>query len=285
MKKPLINETKSGFTIVELSITMAFLAVLLISIAIITTNLIAVYQKGLTVKAVNSVGRSLTDNLTSAINDAPSVDTTSLCQAVSSGTARDNCLANSANKFIFQAKYDAEGHQTSGVFCTGHYSYLWNTKYAISDGLQLDLLYRDSSNNPRSISAPRLIRFEDPTHRACAVATNSNYASTINTLSQINIRSLASGYSNPIPSPDDNFLTEFDLDLTLYELTIFPISQDSVTYRTYVAGSFILGTERGDIDIQRTGDYCKVDDTDNLSSEITYCSINKFNFAARTAGM
>ena len=52
----LTHRTQSGFTMVELSITLAFLALLLISIAVITTNIIAIYQKGMTLKAVNSVG-------------------------------------------------------------------------------------------------------------------------------------------------------------------------------------------------------------------------------------
>ena len=62
-----------------------------------------------------------------------------------------------------------------------------------------------------------------------------------------------------------------------------------------MSGTFILGTERGNINIERSGDYCDVNHLDqdqetttallDLGSEFTYCSINKFNFAARTAGM
>ena len=64
---------KSGFTMVEVMIAMAFVAVLLITIAIVTTNIVAIYQKGLTLKAVNSVGRGLVDELTASINTAPYV--------------------------------------------------------------------------------------------------------------------------------------------------------------------------------------------------------------------
>ena len=67
-----------------------------------------------------------------------------------------------------------------------------------------------------------------------------------------------------------------------------------------MSGTFILATLRGDIDIMRSGDYCSlgtqfedkngnmVGDTsslNNLGSEFNYCAINKFNFAARTAGV
>ena len=79
MKKKILNysDVKSGFTMVELSLTMAFVAVLLITIAVITSNIMTIYQKGLTIKAVNSVGRGLTDEFITGITSAPAVDTTS----------------------------------------------------------------------------------------------------------------------------------------------------------------------------------------------------------------
>lgn len=297
------KSAKSGFTLVELSITMAFLAMLLISIAIVITNLITIYQKGLTVKAINSVGRSLTDNFIASINSAPSVDTTSLCESLVSGSANQaTCKDDHANLFVFQATQDSRtGNQYNGVFCTGKYSYLWNTYYAESSaGNKLNLRYRDSSGHNHDIYAPRLIRIEDPTHRVCSAATDGYYNSNLSSSMTIDITTLAhkgaGNIENRIAPPESGFLTEFDLDLALYELTIFPISQDSVTLRTYMNGTFILATLRGNIDIQRTGDYCSTggttadgsQDTSNINdigSEFNYCAINKFNFAARTAGV
>ena len=93
----LTHRTQSGFTMVELSITLAFLALLLISIAVITTNIIAIYQKGMTLKAVNSVGRGLVEELTTAINTAPSVDTTSLCNSLAGNDAAA-CRSDNASK-------------------------------------------------------------------------------------------------------------------------------------------------------------------------------------------
>ena len=93
---------------------------------------------------------------------------------------------------------------------------------------------------------------------------------------------------NRIARPTDSYLNAFDLDLLLYELTIQPLSQDSITLRTYMTGNFILATARGGIDITASGDYCQNSETsslDNLGAEFNYCAINKFNFAARTAGV
>ena len=69
--KKLTQSTKKGFTLVELSIALAFIGALLISIAVILINILAIYQKGLTLKSVDSVGRGLIDELSSAINTAP----------------------------------------------------------------------------------------------------------------------------------------------------------------------------------------------------------------------
>ena len=85
-------------------------------------------------------------------------------------------------------------------------------------------------------------------------------------------------------------LDAFDLDLWLYDLSIYNIAQDPMTLRTYIPGSFILATQKGNIDIMRSGDYCQADETttmniSSIGSDFNYCAINKFNFAARTAGV
>lgn len=295
------TNSKSGFTIIELMLTMSFVAVLLITIAIVTTNIVSIYQKGMTLKAVNSVGRGLIDELTSAINLAPSVDTTSLCNSLAPNNV-EGCINDQAFKYVYQSVQNSDGEQLGGIFCTGNYSYLWNTFYSETSGQssgRLKLVYRDLSNNKQEISDFRLIRIEDKTHRACSSVVNSNYESTLSQTDIIDVQTLAHSSEsaplwNRISEPKSDFLNEFDLDLTLYELTIFHLSQDSVTLRSYLSGTFILATLRGNVDIMRSGDYCSVNTTNaggedsgshDLGSEFNYCAINKFNFAARTAGI
>lgn len=303
------ENTKAGFTLVELSIAMAFIGVLLITIAIITTNLVTIYQKGMTVKAVNSVGRGLVDEFISAINTAPSVDTTSLCTSLADYDAESiaKCQRDHAFDYIFHASQNAEGEQYNGVFCTGYYSYIWNTYYSeSSEGHSLKLRYLNSDTGEIVLTdAPRLMKIEDRTYRVCSAVMDSSgkYESNFSSNMTIDITTLAHSSStaanplwNPIPAPQEGMLDEFDLDLTLYEMTIFPISQDSVTLRTYMSGTFVLATLRGNVDIMRSGDYCSTGGTTedgdqdtssihDLGSEFNYCAINKFNFAARTAGV
>lgn len=314
MKKLLLSpqestSTRAGFTLVELSIAMAAIAALLITVAIVTSNLVTIYQKGMTVKAVNSVGRNLVDEFISAINTAPSVDTTSLCTSLANfdSASIEQCKRDHAFDYIYHASQNAEGEQYNGVFCTGRYSYIWNTYYSEStEGHNLKLRYLDENTGEITLTdAPRLMKLEDRTYRVCSAVMDSSgkYESNFDSNMTIDITTLAHSSStaanpiwNPIPTPEQGMLDEFDLDLTLYELTIFPISQDAVTLRTYMSGTFILATLRGNVDIMRSGDYCSTGGTTedgeqdtgnihNLGSEFNYCAINKFNFAARTAGV
>lgn len=302
-------KTRRGFTIIEISLTLAFVSALLISVALVISNIMSIYQKGLTLKAVNSVGRNLVEELTTSINSAPSVDTENLCRSYAGNL--ESCRRDNASNFIYQSR-ESDNKQYGGVFCTGNYSYIWNTHYGLeSSGKKLQLEYLDQDGNtklmPESFSGDDairygLIRFEDPTYLACRVSVDSNYNITSNfqndSLYKVDIKYLNNnGLQNRLTNPPEfNFLEDFDLPLSLYEFTIFPLSQDIITLRSFFSGTFILATERGGVNIQRTDDYCSIqienDDgsiaganTLDLGSDFNYCAINKFNFAARTAGV
>ncbi len=315
---------RSGFTMIEFSLVIAFIAALLIAVAVITASIMQLYQKGLTLKAVNSVGRGLVEEFTGSINEAPAVDTTSLCNSyMSNDTAKEDCKNDHAYKFVYQqflgqratpgelgANEGADNTATvqlGGVFCTGKYSYIWNTYYGQDSGQTLSLLYNDAHGTHQDLGTNdnnqfRLARFPDETYRLCSKLINpgdynDNYAdlSRYPDNRRINIQQLANGTTNRLSEePQQGFLNSFDLDLQLYEFVIFPISQDWVTQRTFMSGTFILATERGNINIERSGNYCDIHDLDDgedasniadLGAEFNYCAINRFNFAARTAGL
>lgn len=308
------SASKSGFTIIELSLAMAFIAVLLIIIAIVATSLVSVYQKGLSIKAVNGVGRNLIDEFTRAINTAPSVDTTSLCNSLATANVA-GCVNDHANKYIYLEQRSnpdpatGRSEQYNGIFCTGYYSYIWNTKAGLEPSSKhtVSLKYLDNNGNTQTLSEPRLARIIDKTYRLCSVNVDDDYVSTYPDSSvaatTIDISTLANNsgelLQNKIDAPVTDFLRMFDTDLALYDLTIFPISQDSVTLRSFFSGTFVLATLRGSVNILGDGNYCdpngfrsiNIDGTvdssssqTSLGSEFNYCAINKFNFAARTAG-
>lgn len=308
MREPTKNKSSqelSGFTIVEFTLATAFISALLISISIVASMVIQIYQKGLTLKSINSVGRGVTDELIGAINAAPSVDTTNLCNNyLTSG--QEQCRKNNANEFIYQEYInDADSTQLGGLFCTGNYSYIWNTYYGLhgtySESGAIRLKYAKSvGGDVQEILQEKinLIQVKDPTYRVCSSNISPDkYKSKFEDASgavDIDITKLANGITNVIDGPTSGYLESSEVKLQLYELTVFPISQDQVTLRTFMSGTFILATERGNVDIRRSGDYCDINNLNgdettskllDIGSEFTYCGINKFNFAARTAGM
>lgn len=312
MKKKITEESKAGFTIVELTLTMSFVAVLLITIAIIVTNVLAIYQKGMTIKAVNNVGRGLVDSLTESIMDAPALNTATACAKLPDG-ARSKCIDDNATMAFSYNTYEENEQQLYGVFCTGSYSYIWNTNYAFqkSNGSTgnsvLSLVYNEIDNagnliektigdtsDPSSSDALRLAKVHDPTRRVCTASIDKEtYESKLtpaafSSSTEINITEyLDSDTKLYVETPETNLLANNDAQLLLYELTIFPRNENTTSGRVFYSGTFILGTERGDINIKSASEYCQNSETSstgNLGAEFNYCALNKFNFAARTAG-
>lgn len=59
---------KQGFTLVEMMLSMTFIAVLLLAIAALVLQISSIYTKGLTLRAVNDVGRTVTADIQRTLN-------------------------------------------------------------------------------------------------------------------------------------------------------------------------------------------------------------------------
>lgn len=64
--------SQKGFTIVELTLAMAFIAMLLLAIALLTSQIGTIYNKGLTLKAVNDAGTFISRDIQQTLNTAAS---------------------------------------------------------------------------------------------------------------------------------------------------------------------------------------------------------------------
>lgn len=302
--KNIARDNKSGFTIVELTLTMAFIGILLIAIAVITTNILAIYQKGTTLKAVNNTGRDLIDNFTNAVTNAPSLSVKSRCSEFTGNSGDCESTAGFMGFTFNEYRDPISKNQLYGVFCTGLYSYAWNTEYTLrgDSSKWLSLRYNDEDGNEHSYGDSRdkmfrLIRIEDPTRRVCSATVSTDYETNFPTDTVIDARkALDSDAKLLLDEPESDLLTSNDVDLVLYELTIFPYNHDDKTGHNFYSGTFILGTRRGDLNIQSSGEFCNNSSASlgdasetagsrgNLGAEFNYCAINKFNFAVRSAG-
>jgi hypothetical protein len=108
-----------GFTIVELTLVMAFMSVLLLAILYLTIHAGKLYAKGVTNKTLNQVTRDVTDLM-----------------------KRDMLVADS--KLIKNPAPVGVGDKQSGRLCTGTVSYLWNTVALLDDDVASKIQYKSS---------------------------------------------------------------------------------------------------------------------------------------------
>ncbi len=135
----------SGFTLVELMLSMSFVAVLLIAIAATTTQIMNIYVKGLTVREVNQAGRAISEDVQRTIA------TTAPFKAAPANL--------SDSKYITKPG--------GGRLCTGAYTYAWN--YGKTKELSGDSGYPDVYNKYKiGSSIIRLVKVSDMGGSLCA---------------------------------------------------------------------------------------------------------------------
>lgn len=98
---------KRGFTLVELNLAMAFVAILLLGVAMTTIHVTRIYQKGLTIRTINQLGREVV------------------------GQIRTDIAAASPSSIKFETAAN------SGRLCLGSVSYLYNTAEGIHNSNDL----------------------------------------------------------------------------------------------------------------------------------------------------
>ena len=134
---------KKGFTLVELSLSVGFIALLSLTITLIINDTVATYRRGLTLNELTTTGMDLVDDMRSALQNSPARAANYECAALYDGTigvAETNagrCYADQAENLVFlqySGMVQTEDNQQAdlplyGVVCTGEYSYIWNSGY------------------------------------------------------------------------------------------------------------------------------------------------------------
>ena len=140
------KKSRGGFTLIELSLSLVFIAILSLTVVLLIQNLSASYRRGLVLNQVNTVGMDLIDDLRSSIQNATSDPVSRMCEVYypnPESADRINCIADNANSFVSatrvaQIKIDGDyigGNAENswmpvyGAFCTGTYTYIWNSGY------------------------------------------------------------------------------------------------------------------------------------------------------------
>ena len=331
-----LRQMKSGFTLVELSLSIAFIAILSIAVTLIITNSIASYHRGLTLNNINTTGMDLVDDMRAAVQNAPAHPPVSDCTSIySTSTSYNNAEGNTVtmdNKALSDCE-DDEGHNfvsvtrvgnvklngveiggvpVFGAFCTGTYSYIWNSGYFSSQseaevmGIEKAVLkykYLSDSGNVSSETATdfRLLKVHDENRAVCISAlvvkedgsidnryniTNENPINAGRNIFNIDLNDADTSIFGVVDEPPiDLLMGDTGSNLAIYDLASMTPASNTSMNSLFYSTSFILGTVQGGININAAGNFCATPEGYNSEVEnFDYCAINKFNFAAQAIG-
>lgn len=142
----------SGFTLIELTLAMAFIGMLLIATVVTIMQVTNQYSKGITVKLINQAGRDLGDAIR---RDAVNV-------------------AAIANPIV---QPDSTHNGSLGRLCLGAYTYVWSSPEALQgEGGLVATAYSDSGTPGKQIV---LARVADSGGSLCQADASGHYSTDI----------------------------------------------------------------------------------------------------------
>ena len=279
-----MKKHKKGFTIIEITLAMTFLAILMVSIATLIMRVTNIYQKGLAMRAINATGTEIIEDITRTVGAASYlVDIHSQdAELGGNGVMEYDNNYKLVEKYYYDYTVYNENHngknfnvQYFGVLCTGDYSYIWNTARALDPDF--------TTKNFITVNGEKvkMVRVYDREQTQCNKDKNGSVAN----LAKRNYLPVT------INVPVDNvveLINNDEMDLALYEFNITPATQSAITRQSFISANFILATRQGGININANGDFCRGEDNEFKDeyegTMFNYCAVNKFSFSARTGG-
>ena len=279
-----MKEHKKGFTIIEITLAMTFLAILMVSIATLIMRVTNIYQKGLAMRAINATGTEIIEDITRTVGAASYlVDIHSQdAELGGNGVMEYDNNYKLVEKYYYDYTVYNENHngknfnvQYFGVLCTGDYSYIRNTARALDPDF--------TTKNFITVNGEKvkMVRVYDREQTQCNKDKNGSVAN----LAKRNYLPVT------INVPADNvveLINNDEMDLALYEFNITPATQSAITRQSFISANFILATRQGGININANGDFCRGEDNEFKDeyegTMFNYCAVNKFSFSARTGG-
>ena len=306
-----ISNDKSGFTLIELSLSIAFIAVLSIIVVIMIGNAVSAYHKGLTLNMINTTGMELVDDLRTTVQDSPGRLPIGDCSdSYSEPDEVEKCESDRAEGFVYKERYatikpknggesDKMDVPVYGVFCTGKYSYLWNSGYLFNEdytvegaeniGSGLKLKYKTIEGDTFEKSNFKIFKVQDSERLVCKIASgylvgnegtgygkgtyDTEFVSLVD--NKIDISSITS-------NGEAADLLEGSSNMSIYDLKSGVPAENGISNNIFYSVSLILGTLQGGVNVSAMG--CEAPESGSALESFDYCAINKFNFAATATG-
>ena len=274
------NSSKKGFTLVELSLSIAFIAILSITIALIINDAISTYRRGLTLNQINTTGMDLVDDIRTAVQNSPASSPRNSCKNYKDDFQK-NCEENNGMRLMNVAKTgnvnNIEGTPLYGAFCTGAYSYIWNSGYLFLEngGDKATYAVYEGDKKTEEWNDFRLLKVEDRQRAVCGSVLPDKYN---------NSEDIESEFKGKDKNPVVLLANDGSNPLALYSFTSALPAVNGLENAAFYSMSFILGTVQGGINVMSMGNFCEAPESSSSAENFDYCAINKFNFAAQANG-
>lgn len=241
----MIQQKKSGFTLIEMLLAMTFVSFLMVTIALTSISMARTYQRGTTLSDVNAAGRAVTTDIRRTVSQAPAT------------TAKG--VTNSP--FIMKTS------TTGGALCLGSYSYVWNNGTDIAASAKAGQLIKY-----KNTSTPvRLAKVLDPQEAECSGSAIS--------------APLQSDSTELLPVGTGNGYNGLALHRVgnAQALTITQIAADPSQALYQV--DFSIGTDDPSaMNLGTTIQTSNCKPPNDEQSNFNYCAINHFSFIVRAGG-
>ena len=306
-----MKKTRGGFTLIEMALSMVFIGILSVMMVLMIQNTMASYRRGLILNQLNTIGMDLIDDVRTSIQNANTDSLLKLCER-KYGLGDNDCTRDNGNSFVSVTKYGnvkVDGNNLGslpvyGAFCTGTYTYIWNSGYFEEgdyDGQRtvegISRVTLKVGGTDTVISKIRLLKIYDRERTVCVNANNNQngggYVSTPDN-NRVPAQFVIDDYNSIADGKlkDENEEGKMELlkvssanDLVLYDFYMSRPATSETRKNLFFAGSFILGTRKGGVNsITASGNSCKPPADATGYSNLEYCAINKFNFAVQAGG-
>ena len=235
---------QKGFTIIELTLSMAFVSVLLLAIVMTSIQAGRIYNKGVVIESVNQASRDIGDSIRRDFmqSDAAHVSRTDEPESV-----------------IILSE---GGQPKSGRFCLGGYSYLWNYPSVLEAALA-----GESVSGPvvkRGDKIINFVRVVDDGGSFCA-SSDGNYETNIGADRQL---------MSMLDEKGDQGVV-----LAIHELGIEPVLANNNSSEALFRVNYTIGTSAK---AEINGQQCRPPADSSANDQ--FCAINQFEMIVRTNG-
>lgn len=249
-----MNKHNKGFTLVELSLAMVFIAMLLLAIMMTVIQAGRTYNKGLVLQAVNQAGANIT-----------AVVRRDFLQA------HAHYLSSRGSDAVILLR-DIHGVERSGRVCLGGYSYLWNAPEVVSDHLAvLDPQGIVTFAMPGDADAKRInaVRVIDEGAALCEPDARGDYPTHLAITTDI----------THLLAPKDDDGTK--VTLALHSMTVQTAARQGDSSDALYQVRFTIGTSET-AEIDTVSQSCRPPNEAAANDE--FCAINQFEMIVRTNG-